>query len=333
MTVKSRPASGKKRAGQGRQPPQSGAGPAVRPRNPLANVTIRRLQLLQAVARLGNYTHAAEEANIAQASAYQQIKHLEEAVGHKLMEKRGRTVEPTEVGVRMLAAARDILGRLDQLRDEIDELNQTVSGSLDVAVVTSARYFMPHYLGRFIEKYPEVRPRLRVTNRGGIINALNEHEHEIYVMGQIPEGLNVDARPFRDNIIEIVARPSHPLAKARNIPLRRLTEERFLVRERGSGTRTAIDQMLAREQLSIEPYMELGSGDAVKQGVMAGLGIAAISRHSLKLELASNVLTTLHVQGFPLRRKWYVMHRRDEQLSRAGQAFLEYLLNNTDAEW
>ena len=320
-----------KAAPKGKTAPAQAA--QMQTRNPLANVTIRRLKLLQSVARLGNYTHAAQEANIAQASAYQQIRHLEEAVGHKLMEKRGRTVEPTEIGAKMLEAASDILGRLDRLRDEIDELNQTVSGSLDVAVVTSARYFMPHYLGRFIEKYPLVRPRLRVTNRGGIISALAEHEHEIYVMGQIPEGLNVDAKPFRDNIIEIVARPPHPLLGRRDIPLEQLTKERFLVRERGSGTRTAIDQLLARKHLSIEPYMELGSGDAVKQGVIAGLGIAAISRHSLKLELATESVKTLNVQGFPLRRKWYVLHRRDKQLSRAGEAFREYLLNNTEAEW
>ncbi len=298
----------------------------------MANVTIRRLRMLQAVARLGNYTHAAQEANIAQASAYLQIKHLEEAVGHKLMEKKDRCIVPTEVGAKMLEAANDILSRLDQLRDDIDALNQTVSGALDVAVVTSARYFMPHYLGQFIERYPNVQPRLRVTNRSGIINALAEQEHEIYVMGQIPEGLNVDAKPFRDNIIEIVARPSHPLASEKNIPLERLVKERFLVRERGSGTRIAIDQLMAKKQLSIKPYMELGSGDAVKQGVIAGLGIAAISRHSLKLELETNTLTTLDVKGFPLRRKWYVVHRRDRQLSRAGQFFLEFLLNNSEIE-
>ena len=316
------------------KPSRSPSGSRARPvaRNAMENITIRRLKLLEAVARHRNYTHAAREMNMAQASAYMQIRHLETAVGLTLLERQNREIVPTDAGEKLLDAARDILSRLERLRDDIDSLNDEVSGSLDVAVVTSAKYFLPHYLGQFTKSHPRVHPRLKVTNRANIIDAMRDSQHDLYVMGQIPDGLNVVAKPFRDNILEVMAPPDHPLQAARNISLKQLAGERFLVRERGSGTRTAVDRLFARKKLAITPFMELGSGDAITNGVIAGLGIAVLSRHSLKFELQAGVIRPLDVEGFPLHRKWYVVYPKGRKLSRAARTFMDYLLTHKEID-
>lgn len=298
----------------------------------LKTLNLKQLRLLEAVDRLGNLTLAAKELNLSQPAVSIQMKGLEEAVGVALIEKINKRIFLTAAGQKTLSAAKDILERINSLGIEIEEMGEEIAGPLDIAIVTSAKYVLPHYLGEFIRTYPKVHPRLTVTNKASVIEAMANYKHDLYITGQLPEEIGVQAYPFLDNMLEVTAAPSHLLVGKNNIPLKALANERFLVREPGSGTRMLIEKMFVSAGIPITPYMELGSDAAITNGVIAGLGISVLSIHNLKYETASNAITTLDVTGFPLRRPWFVAHSNRKQLSMAPNAFLQFLLSHKDVK-
>ncbi len=293
--------------------------------------TLRQLQILVAVARHGGYTRAAEALHLTQPTVSMQVKKLSEAIGMPLFEQSGKKLQLTPAGRKTLDASRDILNRLELLGGEISSLTGEVKGELRIAVVTTAKYFMPHLLGVFVQRYPDVEPRLMVTNREKVLERLEEAQDDLLIMGKVPNELDVRSTPFLDNDLVVIAPPGHRLAKKRAIPLKRLLEERILLREPGSGTRLAMDKLFAEHGLNLEPYMELGSIEAIKQAVMAGLGISVMSEHNLRLELDSGKICVLDVKGFPLRRHWFAVHASNRKLSLVAQTFLDFIRDEGSA--
>ena len=293
--------------------------------------TLRQLQILVAVARHGGYTRAAEALHLTQPTVSMQVKKLSEAIGMPLFEQSGKKLQLTPAGRKTLDASRDILNRLEVLGGEISSLTGEVKGELRIAVVTTAKYFMPHLLGVFVQRYPDVEPRLMVTNREKVLERLEEAQDDLLIMGKVPNELDVRSTPFLDNDLVVIAPPGHRLAKKRAIPLKRLLEERILLREPGSGTRLAMDKLFAEHGLNLEPYMELGSIEAIKQAVMAGLGISVMSEHNLRLELDSGQICVLDVKGFPLRRHWFAVHASNRKLSLVAQTFLDFIRDEGSA--
>jgi len=293
--------------------------------------TLRQLQILVAVARHGGYTRAAEALHLTQPTVSMQVKKLSEAIGMPLFEQSGKKLRLTPAGRKTLDASRDILNRLELLGGEISSLTGEVKGELRIAVVTTAKYFMPHLLGVFVQRYPDVDPRLIVTNREKILERLEEAQDDLLIMGKVPNELDVQSTPFLDNDLVVIAPPGHRLAKKRAIPLKRLLEERILLREPGSGTRLAMDKLFSEQRLVLEPYMELGSIEAIKQAVMAGLGISVMSEHNLRLELDSGKIRVLDVKGFPLRRHWFAVHASNRKLSLVAQTFLDFIRDEGSA--
>lgn len=291
----------------------------------MIHTTLQQLRLFEAVARHKSFTRAAEESNLSQPAVSIQVKRLEENVGLPLFEHVGKRISLTEAGRELYAASKDVLGRLAELDVAIDSLSGEVAGTLRVTAVTSAKYFLPHLLGAFIRRYPDVEPKLMVANRASLLERVADNEDDLYVMGHVPEELDVAEYPFLENVISVVASPDHPLANRRKISLEQLTQERFLVREMGSGNRKVVEEFFEKQGLAINPYMELGSAEAIKQGVMAGLGISALSLHNLRLEIAAGQIVVLKVEGFPLRRSWNVIHRKGKNLSPAAESFVEFL--------
>ena len=294
------------------------------------HVTLRQLQIFEAVVRLGGYTRASEVLHLTQPTVSMQIKKLSDAIGLPLIEQVGRRIHLTAAGRDVYAVAQQILGIMVGLGDTATEFKSVVKGDLRIAVVTTASYFMPHLLGAFVGQYPRIAPRLAVTNRAKVLERLKASEDDLLIMGQVPKELPVEAYPFIDNELVVVAPTSHPLCSARNISLEDLSKERFLVREPGSGTRQAVDRQFAEQGITITPYIELGSSEAIKQGVMAGLGLSVLSRHNLRLELRGNHIAILDVEGFPLRRRWYAVHLKTRRLTLAAQTFLDFLLTESD---
>ena len=295
-------------------------------KNLIRHVTLRQLQIFEAVVRLGGYTRAAEELHLTQPTVSMQVKKLSDTIGYPLLEKVGTHLHTTSFGQEVYLSAQKVLGSMLELGEKAAELEGVVKGPLKIAAITTSKYFMPHLLGVFIHQYPDVRPALKVTNRSRVLERLQANEDDIVIMGQVPEDLEVKAWPFIDNELVVVANIGHPLAKCKNISLKQLLNERFLVRETGSGTRLAIERLFSEQNLEIKPYMELGSSEAIKQAVMAGLGISVLSRHNLRLELAHNYISVLDVKGFPLFYRWYAVHLKGKRLSLASRTFLQFLL-------
>ncbi|HEY9164514.1 MAG TPA: LysR family transcriptional regulator [Magnetovibrio sp.] len=291
----------------------------------MIHATLQQLRLFDAVARHKSITQAVEEVHLTQPAVSIQVKRLEEKVGMPLIEHIGKKLHLTNAGEEVFRACHDVMQRLGSLETALDDLRGEVSGALNVTVVSSAKYFMPQMLGSFVRRYPKVEPRLQITNRAKLLSRLSGNEDDLYVTGRVPDDIDVVDYPFLENVLVVVARPDHPLVGEQNITLERLARERIIGRESGSGTRKAIEGMFEKEGLKVSPYIELDSTEAIKQGVIGGLGIAILSLHSLRLELEANALAVLEVKGFPLYRQWYAVHRKGKRLSNAARAFLEYL--------
>lgn len=291
------------------------------------HLTLQQMKVFDAVARHSSFTRAAEEMYLTQPAISIQIKRLEDNIGLPLFEKIGKKNYLTDAGREMHAACIDILKRIDDLSAAIGSLQGSIKGKLRLSVVTTAEHFMPHLLGGFVKEYPNVEPSMVVTNRAHLIDRLNANQDDLVIMGQIPDGMEMEAYPFMDNPLIVVANPGHPLAKEKNIALARIAEERILMREEGSGTRMAVTRVFKAHDLTVEPFMELGSTEAIKQGSMAGLGLSILSKNNLRTELETGQLVTLDVEEFPLVRRWYVGYLKGKQLSRVADTFLKFLLD------
>ncbi len=295
-------------------------------KNLIRHITLRQMQIFEAVVRLGGYTRAAKELHLSQPTVSMQVKKLGETIGYPLLEKVGNNLLTTAVGDEVYNTSKNILSSMMLLGESTAELDGVVKGPLKIAVITTAKYFMPHLLGAFIALHPEVNPILKVTNRSRVLERLKSNEDDLLIMGQVPGEMAIEAHPFIDNELVVVASPQHPLTQCTSITLKQLSKERFLVRESGSGTRLAIERLFDEQDLKVQPYMELGSSEAIKQAVMAGLGISVLSRHNLRLELAGGYIAILDVKGFPLFYRWYAVHLKGKKLSLVTSTFLEFLL-------
>ncbi|MHB1513025.1 MAG: LysR family transcriptional regulator [Acidiferrobacter sp.] len=291
--------------------------------------TIRQLEVFDAIMRFGSFRKAADHLFLTQPTVSMQMKKLADAVGHPLFEHIGKRVFPTDIGRELHKTAREIFGDLARFDMTLASLEGLKSGSLSLAVVTTAKYFAPGLLGRFCERHPAVEASLKVCNRAHIIERLAANEDDFYILGQPPEEIEVEAEAFLDNPLVAVASKDHPLMGRARIPLRRLAEEPFLLREPGSGTRAAMERLFAEHGLKARARMELESNEAIKQAILVHFGVSILSRHTISMELASGHLGILDVEGLPIARSWYIVHRKGKALSVVARAFRDCLQEYT----
>ena len=295
----------------------------------IRHTTLRQLQLLEAIVRLGSFTRAAEELFLTQPTVSMQIKKLSDAVGAPLFQQIGRRVEPTEAGQEVYAACREILGALSSLDAALADLKGLRRGRLRLGVVTTAKYVAPEILGAFSELYPGIDVSLRVTNRDRIIERLSANEDDLYVVGNVGELEDeVAITPFAPNPLVVVARADHPLAAERNIAVERLADEPFILREPGSGIRDATLKHFTDQGVKLRVRMHLGSSEAIKHAIIGGLGISVLSLHSLVLDGGGGKLALLDVQGFPIERRWYLVNTRNREMSLVARTFLQFAVDS-----
>ena len=245
-----------------------------------------------------------------------------------LVEQIGKKVFLTQAGHELNATCAEWLQTWERFEQTIADLKGMQQGRLRISAVTTTKYFMPRLLGPFCSQFPNIDISLEVVNRDGLLERLSRNQDDLYIMGVPPEEIDVEAEPFLDNPLVALAPASHPLAKQKRIPFKRLGQEKFLMRERGSGTRITMERLFAERDTPLNILMELGSNEAIKQAVAGGLGLALISQSTLSMDVNRKELTTLDVVGFPVMRAWYVLRPKGKQLSVVAEYFLQFLREN-----
>lgn len=297
-------------------------------------LSLRQLQLFQAVNEQGGYGKAAELLGLTQPAVSAQIKQLEEAVGHKLFEYVGRKLYRTQAGDIVAASVNQVFEQLKHMQASLHALEGKISGDLRVTAVNTAQFVLPYLLQPFLREHPDIATQVHVVNRQNAIERLKNNRDDLVVMGMVPSERPFTSLPFLDNELVPVWRGDHPLAQKQASSGKQLTAQQFLdlpqlVREHGSGTRLALELYCQQQRLNFKPHMELGSSDALKHAILAGLGVSVVPKLGIKAELELGQLQIADVDGFPLRRSWCLVYPSAKQPSPATQAFINYVQQNT----
>ena len=290
----------------------------------LKHGTLPQLRVFEASARLGSLTRAAGELHIAQPTASVQIKKLTETVGLPLFEQIGKRVYLTDAGQRLYAGCHEIFRVFSTLDETLNGMRATESGHLRLAVSSTGKYFAPRMLGAFIERYPGVDASLAIHNRQTLIDRLANNEDDLYLFGSPLGREDVVTQALLPNPLVVFARDDHPLASAPKISFERIAAEPFLMRESGSGIRLIANKLFEQHKLTPKISMELNDDEAIKESILAGLGLAIMSRFTLGLEPEASRLICLAVDGFPLENHWYLAYPVGKQLSPTARAFTDF---------
>lgn len=293
--------------------------------------TFRQLELFEAIARLGSFTRAADELFVTQPTVSMQIKKLSDTVGMPLFEQVGKKIYLTDIGHELHRTCRGISEHLSNFEMIAADMKGLKTGKLRLAVVTTAKYFAPRLLGTFCQQYPGVEASLIVSNRERVLERLANNQDDLYILGQPPVDADVVAEAFLENMLVVIAPANHALARKKKIPLERLAQEPFLLREPGSGTRIATERLFGELGLKLKMRMELGSNEAIKQAVIGGLGISVLSRHTLESDTPTKQFVVLDVKGFPIKRHWYFVYPAGKQLSIIARTFADHLRQASQA--
>jgi DNA-binding transcriptional LysR family regulator len=292
---------------------------------PRRRITFRQIETFAAVAHAGSFTRAAETLHLTQPAVSIQIRQIADAVGLPLFESNGRGIALTAAGEELLATTRRLDDVWNGFEAAIADLKGLRRGKLRVALVTTAKYFLPRMLGTFCRRYPDIDIALEIANREQIIERMRNNQDDLYIMSYPPEDLDVVTQPFLTNEHVVIAALGHP-AVGQRMALAALSEEPFLLRESGSGSRNAIDRHLATLGLRLNVRLSLASNEAIRDLVASGMGLAVLSRHALGSDPARDGIAILDIEGFPLVHAWSVVHLRSKLLSLPARAFRDELL-------
>ena len=292
----------------------------------MKNATLRQVKVFEAVARHLNYSRAAEELRMSQPGVSIHVRQLERHAGLPLFEQLGKRIYLTSAGREMLRYSRALIEQLKEADDALAALKGVSGGLLNIAVISAGDYFFPGLLAEFCRRHEDVTVQLTVDNREEVLHRLGENTIDLAVLLRPPEHPEMVAEAFAPQPHVIIAAPEHRLARKRHVSLQELAHEAFIVRERGSDTRLAMEELLAEFRVKFNVTMEIKSTETIKQAVIAGMGVSFLSAHTIGLELELGRLSVLDVEGFPVMRKWHIVHHKNKRLPAVAAAFKEFLL-------
>jgi len=296
----------------------------------MKNITIRQMRIFESVSRHLNFSRAAEDLHLTQPAVSMQIKQMEDQAGMPLFLHIGKRISLTETGKLILHHCLIILA---DMRAAEQSLSALVDGSvrhLRIGLITSASYFFPRLINAFVRERGRIELHMTVRNREQLIGLLRNEEIDLAVMVQTPESHLLVAEPFARNPFVLVASPTHALTHETDIPLTRILSECLIVRENGTDTRNVANQIFFGRE-TVPRLMELGCEEAIKQSVIAGMGISFLSAQAVQSEVRAGLLTILDVQGFPVERQWRLARRADRALPPAACDFRDFLLEDGSA--
>jgi len=291
----------------------------------MRRVTLKQLRALEAVMKAGSLSGAAETLHVTPPAVAMQIRLLEAAAGMPLFQRTEHGLRATDGGRELLATTSLIEDALAECGEALETLRGMDGGRVSVGVVSTAKYFAPRALADFAKEHPKVEMQLHIGNRAEMIEALRNYDLDLAITSRPPDDFAIERAGFGNHPHIIIGPPEHPLAGRRRLTLEELADEPFLLREKGSGTRHLMEKMLAKAGLAGSRGMEIGSNETIKQSVMAGLGIALISAHTVCAEIQDGRLTPFDVRGLPLNTRWFVIKRKDKRLLPAAQAVWDFL--------
>jgi DNA-binding transcriptional LysR family regulator len=295
----------------------------------LKHGTLPQLSVFEAVARLGSFTKAAEELYMAQPTVSVQMKKLADTVGLPLVEQVGKRIRLTDAGQVLHAACLEIFGTLSGVERSLSDLRGLESGQLQLGVSTTGEYFAPRVLAEFVRRHPQIDVSLQIHNRSSLLERMSRNLDDLYLFAGVPEGRDIVSHDLLPNPVVPFAHADHPLAKEKNIAFERFAAEPFLIREAGSGARSMARELFEAHGLEPRVRMELSNNEAIKQAIIAGLGVSIMSRYTLGLDVPHEQLAVLDVEGFPVDRPWVIAHPAGKQLSLVAQAFLDFMLQES----
>jgi DNA-binding transcriptional LysR family regulator len=290
----------------------------------LKHGTLPQISVFEAVARLGSFTKAAEELYMAQPTVSVQMKKLSETVGLPLVEQIGKRVHLTEAGRAVHAASNNLFATLVELETQLANIRGMNTGRLQLAVSTTGKYFAPRVLAEFVKQHPGVEVSLQIHNRATLLERMAQNLDDLYIFANPPGESDVVTQTILPNPMVPYGPADHPLAKEKNIPFARFAEEPFLIREAGSGTRMIAREIFAEHDIEPKVRMELSTNEAIKQAIIAGLGVSIMSRYTLGLDVTQEQLAVLDVEGFPVEKNWVFAYPVGKQLPMLAQGFMDF---------
>jgi DNA-binding transcriptional LysR family regulator len=292
----------------------------------MKHATLRQLKVFEAVARHLSFSRAAGELHLTQPAVSTQIRTLEGHVGLVLFEQLGKKIYLTPGGAELLYHSRAIIEQFREAEESLTQFRGIAGGKLNVAVISAGDYFFPRLMVEFARRHPGVTLNLTVHNRAELLEQLKQNQTDLAVLVRPPEERDAEHAAFAPHPYVIVAPPDHPLAGKPRIPLASITREPFVVRERGSDTWNSMEDGFGPHLAELNIAMEIRSTETIKQAVIAGMGLAFLSAHTISLELKAGSLVVLDVEGFPVMLNWYVVNRKHKRLPPVAQAFKNFLL-------
>jgi DNA-binding transcriptional LysR family regulator len=286
--------------------------------------TFRQLEIFMTVAEYSSVTLAAKSLHLAQPTVSTQIAKLADALDCQLFELVSKKLYLTDTGQEVLAATRSLFDVMDDLEMRLAARSGLSVGRLRISVVTTAKYLIPNLLGEFCKEYPNIEPEFQIGNRAEIIQRLKQNMDDIYVFSNPPRELDIITEFLTKNPLVVIAKHDHPLKAKISIAWSELLNERLLMRENGSGTRYAIEAFFKERGIKVQNPITIASNEAIKESVMAGLGIGIISRHALN-HMAPGNLIELPVNDFPIPNSWYWVSPKGKHISKAAMAFREHV--------
>jgi len=298
----------------------------------VSNINLTLFKTYVKVVENHNLSRTAEELKLSQPAVSKQIQALEEMYGVLLLERSGRKLKTTTAGEALYDCALEVLKAVEKTDQVMEEISESRRGRLMLGASTiPGQYILPQYLKGFKDKYPNVNILMKIADTENIFNLVAERELDLGVVGAWIPNRKVDSFTWREDELVVLVPASHRLAGQSEVDLKELTTEKWIFRERGSGTRMATEEMLTslgvrKEELDIQ--VELGSTEAVVSAVEAGMGLALVSRYAAPQLARNERVVALTIAGGAARRDIYVIYPRQKNRRRTVDNFLDFLKSN-----
>ena len=293
------------------------------------HLTIRQLQIIEAIVQTHSYSLAAERLYMTQPAISMQMKQLEHNIGVKLFERQGKRIVLSSAGQDIHPQIQRLLTDYTELQDSINAAKDIHKGRIKVSATTTSNHLITQMIAQFSKTNKNITVALKITNREGLIKQLQNFEPDIVLMGEPPPKLDLLSERLIPNSLVVIAAPEHKLAGKKAIAFATIADEDLILREQGSGTRSAIEKHFRDRNIDFKSSLELGDNEAIKHAVSAGLGIGVVSLHSILLELEAKKLVILDVVDFPINRYWHIIKRKGKHLHPAAKEFEDFILKES----